>query len=234
MDSGSILLPEHDLEVDFPQFGYAKQFVYPLRRQVPTGVRYWLVDEKTEQIRQSMEQLLGIPVEMRNPSADERPFIYTIDWQGSWNGEPFACYFHLHSLSQAAYLEELTIPESLRGRGIGAVVSDWLKELAEQLHCRYLYLWAKHNAERFWHRQGFSLIYRANLRGERRRKRSLRRRPGWDRAWFEGEPLPYPHWYYRNHPQDDLDLFLGLMDWPVEKNEIVKWPESMEQKRKYP
>ena len=99
MDSGSILLPEHDLEVDFPQFGYAKQFVYPLRRQVPTGVRYWLVDEKTEQIRQSMEQLLGIPVEMRNPSADERPFIYTIDWQGSWNGEPFACYFHLHSLS---------------------------------------------------------------------------------------------------------------------------------------
>ncbi len=225
LECGSVIIPDGPAGVDFSEMGYAKQYLYPLRRTVFTGIRYWLVAEKTEHMRQELQQILGVRVTLEQPSVDERPFVFSLEWQADVDGDAFACYLHLHSLSQAAYLEELSIPESLRGQGLGTAVSDLLKQLVDELHCRYLYLWAKHNAETFWERQNFSLLYRANLRNERRRTRSLRRTPGWDRAWFEGEPLPYPHWYYRNHPQDDLDLFLALKNWPVEAEFPVVWPE---------
>ncbi len=226
LDCGSVILPDASSVGDPAAMGYAKQYLYPIRRRVDTGIRYWLINDKADAVRQDLEQLLGVAVTLSAPAVDQRPFVYSLDWEADAAGEKFACYLHLHSLSQAAYLEELTIPTSLRGRGLGTAVTELLKCLADSLHCRYLYLWAKHAAEPFWEGQRFALLYRANLRNERRRSRSLRRAPGWERAYFEGEPLPHPHWYYRNHPQDDLDLFLALTKWPLEKESPVVWPDQ--------
>ncbi len=212
---GSVFVPDVPGDADPEAMGYSRQYVLPLRRSVPTGVRYWLIDAYAADVQQQLQSLLGIAVTRSCPAVDERPYLYSLEWEGYRSDEKFALYVHLHSISQSAYLEELTIPDSLRRRGIGTAVLELLARLAFDLHCRYLYLWAKSHAEAFWQRKGLQRIFRANLRNQRRRADALRRRPGWDRAWFEGIPLEQPLWFYRNHPQDDLDLYLALHRWPT-------------------
>ncbi len=192
--------------------GYAKQFIFRLVTTTPAKINYFLLESQAQAFGTFLQNTLNCQVEFNCP-IDERPYIYSLDWHAKMNGMKFSCYLHLHSLSQAAYLEELVIPPKIRRLGIGTLIVNHLKHLVATLNCRYLYLSAKKHAERFWLKQGFTYVFRANLRNERRRIAALRRQPGWDRMCVEGEVMSQPTWFYRNHPQDDLDLYRMLQSW---------------------
>lgn len=220
LECGSILLePQVNVKV-MEQNGYEKQYIFPLSLQAASRVYCERLQKKGHECRSFLELTLARDITY-HLSHDERPHILSLDWKG----ENFSLYLHVHSVTQAAYLEELVVPKSLRYQGIGTTVVNYLKDMLLGINCRYLYLSAKKRAEGFWESQGFSYLLRANLRNERRRKKALRRVPGWDRAYFEGERLPEPTWAYRNHPQDDLDLFLAIRNWPLNSGSPISLTE---------
>ncbi len=217
LDCGSVVFANQGRESAFESQGYSRQYIYPAedlpRPPSDVHIDFCLVDGLIEDFRRELAELLGQPVHCL-VSNDERPFIYSIDWSADLSGDLFKCFLHLHPMTGTAYLEELVVPKALRFMRIGSKAAEGLKSIISEAHCRYLYLTSKQRAEGFWEKQGFGYVNRLNRRSERRRVRALRRRPGWDRAFFQGQPLPNPTWCYRNHPQDDLDLYLALRDWP--------------------
>ncbi len=212
LECGSVLFSSDHNGALMENNGYDKQFIYSLDHNVDQPIDYPALNQGSVELCAFFENLLGINVQLRCP-IDERPYIYSIDWEGNVGSSKFSCYLHIHSLTQTAYLEELVLPKQFRRRGIGSMIANRLKRLVWENNCRYLYLSAKRHAEKFWIKQDFIYIFRSNLRNQRRRTRALKRQPGWDRVWVDGEPMLKPISYYRNHPQDDLDLFKALQHW---------------------
>ena len=165
-----------------------------------------LTQDKKDNLCEKMEHYIGYPVQCK-VSLDERPYIISIDFKSEGL---FKCYLHFHELTKAVYIEEIELKKEMRGNGIGSAVVPIIIKIADDLGFKYIYLLAKEKAEIFWQKQGFNYVYRSNLRQIRRRKASIKRKPGWQSTWFNGKRLDYPFWVYRNHPQDDCDLWKAI------------------------
>lgn len=120
-------------------------------RETNTTLNYENIHLWTEILKDILKVSYGLEFEM-NHEAD----IVTLN---NPYEEHFAQFcFHFCNAKQGIYVDRLTVPLQLRGKGIGTFCVKWLKDFASNFRFRYIVLGSVAEARAFWIKMGFRLL----------------------------------------------------------------------------
>lgn len=131
-------------------------FVYepssPRSREPNISFFYENVQLRTEVLKDTLTIKYGLRFQIMNCGND----IVSFDDPTEEDFTQF--WFHFCNVKQGIYVDRLTLPSHLIGKGIGSFCVKWLKDFASDLGFEYIVLGSVTEARAFWTKMGFRLL----------------------------------------------------------------------------